>query len=116
MAEAIFNLKPAPTEAAAERLVEALERVTGVTDATVDTASRRLFVTFDTMRTGDIELETTIRQNGFEVASEDEVGFMTDVPGYTRDADVQEQNQEVATRMTRDNEIDLDGGLGAKAT
>lgn len=113
MAETIFNLKPAPTEADAERLVEAVERVTGVTDATVDTATRRLFVTFDTMRTGDIELEKTIRQVGFQVASEDEVGFMSDVPGYTRDADGQQQNQAPATGMARDQEIDLEGGLGS---
>lgn len=115
MADAIFNLKPAPTEADAERLVEALERVTGVTDATVDTATRRVFVTFDTMRTGDIELERTLKDNGFQVATEDEVGFMTDVPGYTQEADVQQQDQAAATTMARDNEIDLNGGLGAES-
>lgn len=116
MADVIFNLKPAPTESDAERLVEALEHVTGVTDATVDTASRRLFVTFDAMRTGDLALEQAVKQVGFELAATDEVGFMTDVPGYTREAEAQVQNQEVATAMTRDSEIDLEGGLGAKST
>lgn len=116
MAESIFNLKPAPTEADAVRLVKAVEAVTGVTDATLDTANRRMFVTFDAMRTGDIELERILKAEGFEVASENEVGYMTEQPGYTREADVQEQDQAVATRMTQDQEIDLGGGLGAKST
>ncbi len=116
MADIVFKLKPAPTEADAERLVEAVENMNGVTEATLDTATCRLFVTFDTMRMGDIELERTLKDNGFEVATEDEVGFMSDVPGYTQDADKQEQDQAAATDMTRMNEIDLNGGLGAEST
>jgi len=115
MAETIFNLTPAPTEADAERLVEAIEHVTGVTDATVDTATRRLFVTFDPMHAGDIELEKVLRREGFSVAGEDEVELETDTPGYTREAEAMEQTQEVATTMTRDQEIDLGGGLGAES-
>ncbi|HEY9854283.1 MAG TPA: hypothetical protein V6D05_01010, partial [Stenomitos sp.] len=110
MGETIFNLKPAPTEADAERLVEAVEHVTGVTDATVDTATRRLFVTFDPMHAGDIELEKVLKREGFSVATEDEVGLETDTPGYTREAEVMEQNQATATTMTRDQEIDVTGG------
>lgn len=115
MAESIFNLKPAPTEADAERLVEAVERVMGVTDATVDTATQRLFVTFDTMRTGDIAIENVLKNEGFAVASEDEVDLDTDAPGFTTEAERLEQNQAIATGMTRDQEIDLGGGLGAES-
>lgn len=113
MADTIFNLKTAPSEADAERLVEVVERITGVTDATVDPRTQRLFVTFDTMRTGDLEIGQVLARAGFAIAGESEVGFMSDQPGYTREADVAEQNQAVATRMTRDEEIDLDGGLGS---
>lgn len=116
MADTIFNLNPAPTEASAQCLVEAMEHVTGVTSATVDTASQRLFVTFDAMRTGELALEQALQQAGFAVAGEEEVGFMSDVPGYTQEAIAQEQGQASATALTRDQEIDLEGGLGAKAT
>lgn len=106
MSDATFKLQAKPDLKGAERLTERLERVIGVTSAVVDPAERRILVTFDSDRTGDIALSQIIESEGFMVASEDEtLSFTTDTPGYTDVARNEIAEQQAATNLTRDAEI-----------
>lgn len=85
--DAVFQLKTPPEAGDIDRVEQSLRAQRGVTWASVDPRQGRVFVSFEPMLTGEMALQEEIERQGLRVAQSDEtVDYLTDTPGYTREA------------------------------